>query len=81
MVKLFYKGAKKGLQVSDLYQILKADRSEKLGSALEKNWNNEVIDAKLKGRNPSLVRALFKTFFWIYMALGIVMFVLFVGLR
>lgn len=81
MVKLFYKGARKGLQVSDLYQILKADRSEKLGSALEKNWNKEVIDAKLKGRNPSLIRALSKTFFWLYMALGMVMFVLFVGLR
>lgn len=81
MVKLFYKGARKGLQVSDLYQILKADKSEKLGNALEKNWNQEVIDSKLKGRNPSLVRALSKTFFWLYMFFGFLMFVLFVGLR
>lgn len=81
MVKLFYKGARRGLQVTDLYQILKADKSEKLGDALEKNWNKEVAKAKEKGTNPSLIRALSNTFLCLYMAYGLAMFILFVGLR
>lgn len=81
MAKLFYKGAKKGLQVNDLYKNAKSDDSEKLADRLEKNWNKQVDKSKHKGGTPSLLKALFQTFFWEYMTYGIMYFILFVGLR
>lgn len=81
MVKLFYKGAKRGLQINDLYKHVKSDDSELLGNKLEKNWNKEVEKSKLKDRGPRLLRALFATFFWGYMYYGILFFILFAGLR
>lgn len=81
MAKLFYKGAKKGLQVSDLYKNAKSDESEYLTDRLEKNWNKQVEKAKHKGGDPSLLNALFATFFWGYMFYGFTFFILFVGFR
>lgn len=81
MAKLFYKGAKKGLQVSDLYKNAKSDGSEKLANRLEKNWNKQVEQATHKGASPSLLKALFQTFFWEFMIYGLMYFILFVGFR
>lgn len=81
MAKLFYKGAKKGLQISDLYKNAKSDDSENLGNRLEKNWNKQVEKSKHKDGTPSLLKALFQTFFWEYMVYGIMFFILFVGFR
>lgn len=81
MAKLFYKGAKKGLQISDLYKNAKSDESEYLADRLEKNWDRQVEISKHKGGNPSLLRALIKTFFWEYMLFGLAFFILYVGLR
>lgn len=81
MAKLFYKGAKRGLQVSDLYKHAKANDSESVTDRLEKNWYKQVERAKIKGGNPSLLKALFTTFFWDYMFYGIVCFILYVGFR
>lgn len=81
MAKLFYKGAKRGLQVSDLYKHLKCDDSEVLGNKLEKHWLSEVEKSKNKDSGPSLLNALCKTFFWGYMFYGFLFFVLFVVLR
>lgn len=81
MVTLFYKGAKKGLQVNDLYKSAKSDDSEKLADKLEKNWNKQVEKCKHKSGTPSLLKAIFQTFFWEYMVYGLMFFVLFVGFR
>lgn len=81
MAKLFYKGAKKGLQVSDLYKHMKSDDSESLGDKLERNWNREVEKSKNGNKEPSLLKAMFKTFIWGYMYYGIMFFILFVILR
>ncbi|KAJ8979912.1 hypothetical protein NQ317_005348 [Molorchus minor] len=74
MVGLFYKGTQKGLEIIDLYKTLDDDKSTHIGDALEKNWNNEVARAKAKNSEPSLMRALSKTFFWNYMFYGLLLF-------
>lgn len=71
MIKLFYKGTQKGLEVIDLYKALDEDKSSPLGDKLEYHWDNEVKRAKLKGCKPSLMRALSKTFFLSYMLCGL----------
>lgn len=81
MAKLFYKGAKKGLQVDDLYKHVNAEDSEYLADRLEKNWNKQVEESKNKDEGPSLLKALFATFFWGYMLYGFMFFILFVGFR
>lgn len=73
MITLVYKGTKKGLQIIDLYKVLDADKSDKLGDILEEYWEKEFINAKLNGRTPSLLKVMFQAFGWNYMAWGIVM--------
>ncbi|KAJ8933696.1 hypothetical protein NQ314_013862 [Rhamnusium bicolor] len=63
MVSLFYKGTQKGLEIIDLYKTLDCDKSMNIGDRLERNWEREVARAKLKHSEPSLMRALIKTFF------------------
>ncbi|XP_044268658.1 ATP-binding cassette sub-family C member 4-like [Tribolium madens] len=76
MVKLCYKGTKKGLEIADLYKTLSSDQSEKLTDELEKHWNEEVERNKLKlQKPPSLTRAIVKTFLWKYMGFGILLFI------
>lgn len=82
MIKLFKDGTVKGLSTKDLYIHNKADDSERLGDLLEKQWNDQLAKVKLgKLKAPSLTNALFGAFFWTYMIYGIMMFVLFVGLK
>lgn len=82
MIKLFYKGAKQGLQISDLYKHLKTDDSEYLGDKLEKCWNKQVEMAKLgKTKQPSLLKAYIDAFFWAFMVHGIMQFILYAVLR
>ncbi|XP_023310959.1 multidrug resistance-associated protein 4 [Anoplophora glabripennis] len=81
MIKLFYKGTQKGLEVVDLYKALDCDKSSYVGDKLEKNWDDEVKKAKLKGSKPSLMRALIKTFIWKYMLCGLLQFIQMVVLR
>ncbi|KAJ8951068.1 hypothetical protein NQ318_003766, partial [Aromia moschata] len=81
MVGLFSKGSRKGLEVIDLYKAVGRDQSTRLGDKLERNWNQEVQRAKLKNTEPSLLRALTKTFIWNYMLYGLSLFVQMVILR
>ncbi|CAG9809558.1 unnamed protein product [Chironomus riparius] len=66
-VNLFRKGFRKDLKVEDLYRPLKSDESERLGDRLEKNWNEQVTKNPSK---PSLIKALFKTFWREYSVLA-----------
>lgn len=75
MIRLFYHGKKKGLQIIDLYKVLENDKSNKLGDILEKHWDKEFHNAKLNGKVPSLLKVMFKSFGLNYMLWGIVMFV------
>jgi ATP-binding cassette subfamily C (CFTR/MRP) protein 4 len=82
MIKLCYKGTKKGLEVIDLYKTLTCDQSEMLTDDLEKYWNEEVVKTKSKINTlPSLIRAIVKTFFWKYMGFGMLLFLQLIVLR
>jgi len=81
MVKIFYKGVRRGLTVKDLHKTLKEDQSENVGNKLEKNWEEELARAKKNNREPSLVRAVTYTFIWRYMFYGLLLFIQFVILR
>ncbi|XP_074034732.1 ATP-binding cassette sub-family C member 4 isoform X3 [Leptinotarsa decemlineata] len=74
MIALIAKTTKGKLNILDLYKTLDEDKSKLLGDILENNWNNEMTNANLKGRSPSFMRALYKTFFVPYMILGIPFF-------
>lgn len=74
MIRLFYKGKEKGLQIIDLYKVTEGDKSEKLGDVLEKYWERELNNAKLNGRRPNLLKVLFKVFGPYFMMWGMVMF-------
>ncbi|XP_030831926.1 multidrug resistance-associated protein 4 isoform X1 [Strongylocentrotus purpuratus] len=69
---VFYSAFKdKTVQTNDLYEIMEEDSSDFLGKNLEKNWDKEVTNLKEKGKRPSLVRAVIKTYGWIYALYGI----------
>lgn len=67
---VFFKGRKRELNTSDLYQPLKNHKSEKLGNALAKAWEKEF---ERNGKTPSLRRALLKVFGWEIMLLGVIL--------
>lgn len=60
---LFWAGYKRTLEVEDVYDPLKVDRSELLGDKLAANWERELSRHNGKqGRQPSLIRSLLRTF-------------------
>lgn len=61
-VDLFRKGSTKTLGLSDLYKPLEADHADKLGDQLERNWRSQLRKCKNKKSQPSLVKAIFRTF-------------------
>lgn len=67
--KVGYK--KKVLETDDLYDPPKSDFSTKLGDRLEKRWTIELENAKKRKRNPSLLKAIFRTFLVEYAILGL----------
>ncbi|XP_018346781.1 PREDICTED: multidrug resistance-associated protein 4-like [Trachymyrmex septentrionalis] len=71
-ISLFKTGYKKALEIEDLFDPLKVDRSTFLGDRLEKRWNIELENSKKWKRNPSLLKTIFRTFLWEYTMLGII---------
>ncbi|XP_043529381.1 ATP-binding cassette sub-family C member 4-like [Frieseomelitta varia] len=69
---LFKTGYRKILQPEDLYTPLYTDRSNVLGDRLERRWNIELENAKKRNTNPSLLRAIFRTFLWEYTLLALI---------
>ncbi|KAK1124888.1 hypothetical protein K0M31_006238 [Melipona bicolor] len=68
---LFKTGYRKILQTEDLYTPLQTDRSNVLGDRLEKRWKIELENSKKRKTNPSLLRAIFRTFLWEYTVLAL----------
>ncbi|KAF9176593.1 hypothetical protein BGZ49_006130, partial [Haplosporangium sp. Z 27] len=58
----FAKGYKKRIGEDDLYEMLDRNKSGVLAGGVLKNWAIEQKKAALKGRPPSLLRALIMTF-------------------
>ncbi|CAG9833837.1 unnamed protein product [Diabrotica balteata] len=72
LLPIIKKGNKQTLEVADLYEALDADKSKRLGDALEKHWDKQMLVAKEKHRQPSLMWALWKTFRFELMVYGII---------
>ncbi|XP_074035480.1 probable multidrug resistance-associated protein lethal(2)03659 isoform X2 [Leptinotarsa decemlineata] len=65
---IFRKGMRKTLDVDDIYNPLKQDRSTLLGDKLERNWNEQIEKTKKNGKgSPSLLKVIFQTF-WLEIA-------------
>ncbi|KAL9698307.1 hypothetical protein quinque_001748 [Culex quinquefasciatus] len=67
-IDLFKKGYTKVLELQDLFRPLEVDKSDALGDRLEKKW---FAQQSGPGR-PSLIKAIFKTFWWEYTVLGFI---------
>ncbi|XP_073845417.1 probable multidrug resistance-associated protein lethal(2)03659 [Musca autumnalis] len=77
----FFKGRKKVLDESDLFRALKEHKSDLMGHKLSQAWEEELAKSRLKGKEPSLVKATIKVFGLHYMILGLLMFCFEIFLR
>lgn len=68
---MFKRGYKKTLEVTDLYNPIRSDRSMLLGDRLERTWCRNYEKAKQKKRKPSLLLTLVRTFWPEYTILAI----------
>ncbi|XP_046984857.1 ATP-binding cassette sub-family C member 4-like isoform X1 [Schistocerca americana] len=75
MRNLAWKSYKESLTEEDLREPLETDKSKRLGDELERNWLSEVEKATAKGRKPSLLLAIMKTFWLQYLGCGIVLLI------
>uniref|UniRef100_A0A8D2D3T4 Cystic fibrosis transmembrane conductance regulator n=1 Tax=Sciurus vulgaris TaxID=55149 RepID=A0A8D2D3T4_SCIVU len=64
------KGYRQRLELSDIYQIPSADSADNLSEKLEREWDREVASKK----NPKLINALRRCFFWRFMFYGILLY-------
>nr|XP_046485751.1 ATP-binding cassette sub-family C member 4-like isoform X2 [Neodiprion pinetum] len=89
---IFLKGAKRDLQITDLYDPLKSDESERLCNRLEREWQKELAKAKespMVGegskrkpkKKPSLTLALVRMFWFKFMLQGLLFFVYLMAVR
>uniref|UniRef100_A0A452QV33 Cystic fibrosis transmembrane conductance regulator n=1 Tax=Ursus americanus TaxID=9643 RepID=A0A452QV33_URSAM len=58
------------LELSDIYQIPSADSADNLSEKLEREWDRELASKK----NPKLINALRRCFFWRFMFYGILLY-------
>ncbi|KAL3283447.1 hypothetical protein HHI36_006592 [Cryptolaemus montrouzieri] len=63
------------LSLQNLYKIEEKDKSTYLAMILTKTWDIEMKNAKLRNRDPSLLRAIAKAFFLEYSIWGFVFFI------
>jgi len=61
---LFRTGFKRQIEEQDLYQIFERRRARVLGQLLFDNWEAEKLSAKAKQQEPSLLRAIIRSF-WV----------------
>ncbi|XP_021569956.1 cystic fibrosis transmembrane conductance regulator [Carlito syrichta] len=64
------KGYRQRLQLSDIYQIPSSDSADNLSEKLEREWDRELASKK----NPRLINALRRCFFWKFMFYGIILY-------
>lgn len=81
MLPIFYKGYKKELEVSDMFETLQEHRSDKMGDKLEAAWEKERVLAKQASRDPSLLRALLREFGLYLFMYGCIVAVLELGVK
>ncbi|XP_077612146.1 cystic fibrosis transmembrane conductance regulator [Crocuta crocuta] len=64
------KGYRQRLELSDIYHISSADSADNLSEKLEREWDRELASKK----NPKLINALRRCFFWRFMFYGILLY-------
>uniref|UniRef100_A0A5F4WK47 Cystic fibrosis transmembrane conductance regulator n=1 Tax=Callithrix jacchus TaxID=9483 RepID=A0A5F4WK47_CALJA len=64
------KGYRQRLELSDIYQIPSADSADNLSEKLEREWDRELASKK----NPKLINALRRCFFWRFTFYGILLY-------
>ncbi|XP_073094645.1 cystic fibrosis transmembrane conductance regulator isoform X1 [Manis javanica] len=64
------KGYRQRLELSDIYQIPSSDSADNLSEKLEREWDRELASKK----NPKLINALRRCFFWRFMFYGILLY-------
>lgn len=80
-IRLFIKGYKKELDVEDIYNPLKEDRSKLLGGRLQRQWEKEVKKAENGKYDPSLLKSLVRAFWIEGMLLGVLLVISDFGIR
>ncbi|XP_062957104.1 cystic fibrosis transmembrane conductance regulator [Cynocephalus volans] len=68
--RILRKGYRQRLELSDIYQIPPADSADNLSEKLEREWDRELASKK----NPKLINALRRCFFWRFMFYGILLY-------
>ncbi|XP_063223953.1 ATP-binding cassette sub-family C member 4-like isoform X2 [Bacillus rossius redtenbacheri] len=71
MKNFLWTGFKRDLEQGDLYDVIPSDSSSYLGDQLERHWNDELRMAKQKGKDPSLLGAIWNTFAKQYIFCGV----------
>ncbi|KAJ3591682.1 hypothetical protein NHX12_006814 [Muraenolepis orangiensis] len=71
---LFSVGCRRRLEEHDMYEVLPEDRSGRLGEALQRYWDEEVLSAKQDLRPPKLTRVLIRCYWKSYSLIGIYIF-------
>ncbi|OCT89029.1 cystic fibrosis transmembrane conductance regulator isoform X1 [Xenopus laevis] len=68
---ILWKGYRQRLELSDIYQIHPGDSADNLSERLEREWDREVATSK---KNPKLINALKRCFFWKFLFYGILLY-------
>ncbi|XP_045127905.1 ATP-binding cassette sub-family C member 4-like isoform X2 [Portunus trituberculatus] len=71
LIPLLRQGNRRSLNEDDLYTVQSRDASFTLGNRLQKEWDKELEESKIKKRKTSFVRALIRCFGWEFAAVGI----------
>eukprot|EP00761_Pharyngomonas_kirbyi_P013067 gb/GECH01013094.1/.p1 GENE.gb/GECH01013094.1/~~gb/GECH01013094.1/.p1 ORF type:complete len:1376 (+),score=357.92 gb/GECH01013094.1/:1-4128(+) len=66
MGPLMKKGYRKTLDISDLFDLRKVEKSEKVSAEFQREWKKEKIKEK-----PSLLKTLFQAYGWRFVSVGI----------
>ncbi|KAL3283448.1 hypothetical protein HHI36_006593 [Cryptolaemus montrouzieri] len=74
MRKICYEGNTTGLELKDVYKTQENDKSKKLADELQKVWDKEVEYSKLRNKEPSLLKAIFKAYALDYFGWGLLLF-------
>ncbi|XP_075728231.1 ATP-binding cassette sub-family C member 4 isoform X6 [Rhipicephalus microplus] len=71
---LFREGYRRTLQVEDLYACPKWERSERKADRLQAEWDEEIRKMK-QGKQPDLLRAIFRAFGFTYIMISLLVLV------
>ncbi|XP_053395758.1 ATP-binding cassette sub-family C member 4-like [Mercenaria mercenaria] len=73
MNPIFKIGNKRRLEEDDMYNVTRDEESKYLGDELEREWQKETQKYQDSGKNPSLIKPLFRIFGYTYILYGILL--------